>query len=296
MQNRFDNKKQKILELLGTPDELYQDLSPKGSVDEAIRPLIADINRISGLVTTSSCSGRVSIFCEGRQKDIEDETVPSTVSGGKGQGSWLYVSHLPITPQVLNDPNSDIFSVFGLQRGNGKGPVASFSFIHLKFEPMILHILTSSLEDAQRAITAALTSGFRESGSVSLSPGKAGDINPMVAVRSTGYSFDSIIGYQNESGDNIAMVDEECLRTLVGIANARFDINTDRISRFRTALLDQYDESRRNSQRASKPDWEDPEARRRRKREEGLARQRLMQAQSAVTEEALSDGTPEQRP
>lgn len=64
----FVVRKSKILSDLSVPDAEYTDLSPKGSVDEGIRDLIRDINALDGLVTTSSCAGRVSIFVEGRKE------------------------------------------------------------------------------------------------------------------------------------------------------------------------------------------------------------------------------------
>jgi tRNA wybutosine-synthesizing protein 3 len=117
---------------------------------------------------------------------------------------------------------------------------------------------------------------------VSLSIPKTGELNPMVAVRSTGYSFDSIVGFQDEGGDNLALVDESHLKLLVGIANDRFRINTERIARFRSALLEQY--SQATSVSSLKPDWEDPDVRKQRKREEGLARQRALATNLASTE------------
>src|SRR5262245_6295624 len=102
--------------------------------------------------------------------------------------------------------------------------------------------MAASLKDSQRVLTAALSAGFRESGAVSLNALKTGELNPMVAVRSTGYSFDAIVGYQNHLGENVALVDENYLRTLVGIANGRFKINSERIARFQSSLLEQYEE------------------------------------------------------
>jgi tRNA wybutosine-synthesizing protein 3 len=133
------------------------------------------------------------------------------------------------------------------------------------------------VEDSQHVLTAALSAGFRESGAVSLNASKAGEINPMVAVRSTGYSFDAIIGFQDSNGNNVAMVDESYLQTLAGIANERFKINEERIARFRSALLKQFTPT---SSVQTKPDWEDAETRRQRKREEGLARQQQLKSQS----------------
>lgn len=120
--------------------------------------------------------------------------------------------------------------------------------------------------------------GFRESGAVSLGSSKMGEANPVVAIRSTGYSFDSIIGYQDENGHNVSLIDESHLRILVCIANERFKINVERIARFRAQLLGSYQPTSASMSAASRPDWEDAEVRKQRKREEGLARQRALKA------------------
>jgi tRNA wybutosine-synthesizing protein 3 len=118
--------------------------------------------------------------------------------------------------------------------------------------------------------------GFRESGAVSLGSSKSGEANPVVAIRSTGYSFDSIIGYRDDKGRNISLIDEGHLRTLVCIANERFKINLERIARFRTQLLDSYQPTLMSG--PSDSNWEDADVRKQRKRAEGLARQQALQA------------------
>lgn len=116
----------------------------------------------------------------------------------------------------------------------------------------------------------------------------------MVAVRSTGYSFDSIIGYHDSSGHNIALVDEECLQTLVHVANKRFQINTERIARFKAALLHQCGPRSTKSPRGAVSAWEDSEARKARKREEGLARQQALKDQTESDNEGnVPASTPE---
>ena len=146
MQSRFEVKKRKILEQLEAPDEKYQDLSPKGSIDEPIRSLIGNINNLNGLVTTSSCSGRISVYLEGRKKDFEctelalDSNSPRAGPGGKGGGgSWLFISHFPIqSPQDV--PVSHFTSMFDLQNLNTEDkdiPSTDCRYIHLKFEPMV---------------------------------------------------------------------------------------------------------------------------------------------------------------
>ena len=139
--------------------------------------------------------------------------------------------------------------------------------------------MTASLEDSQRVLSAALSAGFRESGAVSLAPAKNGELNPMVAVRSTGYSFDAIVGYHDEQGKNVALVNEDYLGTLVGIANERFQINTERITRFEAALIEQYKPRTTKDVKSESGEWEDAEARKRRKRKEGLARQQALKTQ-----------------
>lgn len=152
MQNRFETKKRKILEILETPDEDYHDLSPKGSVDEPIRPLIAEINGIPGLVTTSSCSGRISVFSEGKKKntpntDAEAEIQVRSGPGGKGQGKWLYISHSPVQePETRLESN--FMSMFGLKEPDLQKQVdlgADSSYIHLKFEPMVRKLSRKSI-------------------------------------------------------------------------------------------------------------------------------------------------------
>ncbi|KAF2850998.1 hypothetical protein T440DRAFT_449620 [Plenodomus tracheiphilus IPT5] len=298
MTTRFQTRKQGILQQLDAPHGEYHDLSPKGSIDAPIRTLIEEINGLEGLVTTSSCSGRISVFCEGRkavQKGADDAVEAQNGTdlaidpaesragpGGKGGGgAWLFISHSSI-PQV-EETSPDYMSKLKLQTatfGNvATHDVAARRYIHLKFEPMILHILTACLQDAQLVLTAALSAGFRESGAVSLGSAKTGESNPMVAVRSTGYSFDSIIGYQDEQGRNIAIVDETCLQTLVAIANERFIINEERIARFRTSLLAAFQSQTTDPSNSSKPDWENADDRKRRKREEGLARKQALRNQ-----------------
>jgi tRNA wybutosine-synthesizing protein 3 len=121
----FLSKKTKILSQLSVPASQYDDLSPKGSIDEGIRELIDEINGLAGVVTTSSCAGRVAVFVEGRRSspsedkivvggdesvveqdgdgdgegegEREGERVKVAGVGGKGGGGrWVFVSHDPV--------------------------------------------------------------------------------------------------------------------------------------------------------------------------------------------------------
>lgn len=83
----FTRRKQAILEQLSVPDEDYTDLSPKGTIDAGIRDLIDEINGLDGLVTTSSCGGRVSVFLEGRRGGGGGK------AGGEGGEALLLPGH-----------------------------------------------------------------------------------------------------------------------------------------------------------------------------------------------------------
>lgn len=137
----FPNKKEIVLR--------KEDLSRKGTIDEKIVELVNFINAQDCYVTTSSCSGRISIFVPSEQR--------------KKGCHWLFLSHDIVSFEDVNQALE-----------NHCGSAA------LKFEPFVLHVQCSNVEVAQKLHTASLESGFRNSG---LSISKKGKI--ISAVRST---------------------------------------------------------------------------------------------------------------
>ncbi|KAI0384985.1 methyltransferase TYW3-domain-containing protein [Hypomontagnella monticulosa] len=308
----FARRKARILEQLAVPEAEYADASPKGSVDEGIRDLIDEVNRLDGFVTTSSCAGRVSVFLEGSKRaggagfngegggsrengDEGDEGVGGEVRkfagvGGKGGGgNWLFVSHDPVPLDA--EAKRDLEALLGLRigaqgEGNEQGDVPRGDFIHdvattrlvhFKFEPMILHVLTASPEHAQLLLRCGLQAGFRESGAVSLTV-TVGEqhATPIVAIRSMGLMFESLIGYYSGDGEDGKLrctVSSTYLQTLVQIANERFSENKKRIERFRSALTEATTPSKNGEE------WEDAQVRRERKRAEGLKRREELRKQ-----------------
>nr|POE59352.1 trna wybutosine-synthesizing protein 3 [Quercus suber] len=221
MASVFEAKKKRILQQLDVPDVDYQDASPKGSVDINIRGLVADINSQDGFVTTSSCGGRVAVYCEGSVK---------ANAGGKGGGNWLFTSHEQVDTSTSNHAG-ELFRLIGLPVEVAVSvPIAvtSASFIHFKFEPM-------------RAQTAAMDAGFRESGISGIHPSGNKPIMPMVAVRTTGLAFDCIIACKeittNGNTRTVPMVSEAYVHTLFSIANERFRLNDERKERFQKSFL-----------------------------------------------------------
>ncbi|KAK0656496.1 methyltransferase TYW3-domain-containing protein [Cercophora newfieldiana] len=285
----FTRRKTTILDQLSVPDSEYTDASPKGSVDAGIRTLIDEINGHDGLVTTSSCAGRVSVYLEGKKKisgsgeALDDAAsrevaVQGSVVGGKGGGEWLFVSH---------DPVGRVESESGMAEGEAR-------LIHFKFEPMILHVLTASPQHAQLVIQAGIEAGFRETGAVSLIGRMADEAAmPIVAVRSMGLSFESLIGFEGcAEGTNprrTSVVTGEYLHTLVQIANERFVENQKRIARFQAALKAAFSPK-------APAEWEDAEARRERKKEEGLRRREALRKETPRTEEHVDLGVILQEP
>ncbi|KAI0423019.1 methyltransferase TYW3-domain-containing protein [Xylaria grammica] len=297
----FLRKKERILEALAVPDAEYSDASPKGSVDAGIRDLIGEINALDGFVTTSSCAGRVSVFVEGRKvadaeksEPEEDAARPATLAavGGKGGGgTWLFVSHDP----VVGDASEDVKRLLGLHdsvdyddeggRGDSVKTVKETRLIHFKFEPMILHVLTASLEHAQLLLRCGLQAGFRESGAINLTSTTAEAITPIVAIRSMGLSFESLVGIR-ENDSTKCTVSDNYLHSLLRIANERFEENRKRIERFRTTILDaSYPPKKRDG-----TEWEDARARRERKRAEGLRRKAELQGQPQKGGDTEADG------
>lgn len=317
----FIRKKESILKQLAVPSDTYDDLSPKGSVDAEIRAFVDEINSYEGLVTTSSCSGRISVFLEGQkdnnlapvgsevhttqslagvQQDINDDERLSTVAyaskGGKGGGGrWLFVSHNPVDEYA-----GSCTELLNLSPSSTQEPplldLTNHRLIHFKFEPMILHILASTSRIAQQVLSAALESGFRESGATTIPSSTSRQVNASIplAIRTTGLAFDNIIGFGCASPttcateDEIleAMVPESYLKSLMLIANEKFRINRSRTERFRRLLAETF-----ASHRGGENEWEDADLRRERKRAEGLHRREELRQKKGSDHESTNTTT-----
>ncbi|KAL8894725.1 MAG: hypothetical protein Q9207_008430 [Kuettlingeria erythrocarpa] len=218
------------------------------------------------------------------------------VPDGKGQGGrWLFVSHDPVQPPEGREGGEEpLTGLFGLTRGSeGRSggvdrSLRNTRYVKFAFEPMILHIATASLAHAAPILSAAISSGFRESGVQSLKNLDDRNALPMVAIRSAGLALESIIGVVHEpplltgrasqeadewpAEETVeALVDERYLEMLVHLGNERFVANTERIRRFEDALFD--------AKSNKMDDWEDQETRQDRKRREGLQRKEALKAE-----------------
>lgn len=248
---------------------------------------------------------------EGATIDIEGAAAPKTTTagvGGKGGGGrWLFVSHAPAN---LENAGS-LVKLLGVNvEGTGQAEnLEGKRLIRFKFEPMvctysqncprsisivplavhltcgrvklttmkILHVLTSSVTAANSLVKAGLTAGFRESGAINLISSSTSPATPMVAIRSMGMGFESIIGYLDDNGETRLIISESLLTTFFVTSNERFIENDRRRERFWSNLINELARENENSQGKVKKgadggEWEDKEVRRERLRREGLER------------------------
>lgn len=100
----------------------------------------------------------------------------------------------------------------------------------------------------------------------------------MLAVRTSGLALSSLIGVCDNNDDSGGtakpLVSEQYLELLTKTANQRFVANRARIARFETELFKDRSGPRSSS-------WEDADARRERKRREGLARRDALKIECA---------------
>lgn len=174
----FKTHKSRILVEIESPTP---DASPKGSIDVQILPLINRLNQHDRIFTTSSCSGRVSVFFEGLKKIATTTATPryseqnqqagktsvgdavgNAGIGGKGEGGkWLFVSHDPVDAERKSDyevaemllgkevdevaatPDEQRLGYVGLGSVDAVGfDISSATrFVHLKFEPMVCKLV-----------------------------------------------------------------------------------------------------------------------------------------------------------
>ena len=151
--------------------------------------------------------------------------------------------------------------------------------------------MTASLHHAQPILAAAINAGFRESGIQSLKNLEDPNACPMVAVRTAGLAFESVVGVvpnrkqDKTDGEEVdkhitGIVSEAYLELLIGIANERFKVNVERSRRFEQDLF-KREEGHGQS-------WEDSKSRQERKRAEGLEQQRALRKEQKPQEKGVT--------
>jgi len=207
MSRRFESRKACVLDA--------SDLSPKGSVDAAIAPHVDWLNSTSpDVCTTSSCSGRVTLFAH--------------AGGGVTKGGrWLHTSH---EPAVATDVETALADTVASWSAPAAGDVV------LRFEPFILTCACATLDAARTVMRSALAAGLRESGLVSWpssqADGRDAGAGCVVTVRgSLRLEVPVVTGGQR-------IVDAQALAAFVGLANTKFEANAAKARRFFDSLRD----------------------------------------------------------
>ncbi|CUM51591.1 uncharacterized protein AC631_02712 [Debaryomyces fabryi] len=257
MQDPFDQKKKSILAEIGTTDETTPDASPKGTIDEFCIPIINLINSNKDMVTTSSCSGRVSVFLEG-VKDINQDDVKIGAKGNNGR--WIFVTH---DPKDLPDWFSSVNFKYITDTSSYESTSVTTRYILYKFEPLILHVKCRDLEMANKLYSAAMSCGFRESGI---------GTNNIVGIRIS-IKLDVPIGFLNELTEElVSFVSQDYLRVITKLSEDRFKENFKKLDALYKAV------ESLNTLQNSTSKVETKEERRVRKMKEGLARREEVRA------------------
>jgi len=158
------------------------DNSFKGSVDKPIAELVCFLNSLSNCYTTSSCSGRISVFESGLSSK---------------QITWLLVKHRKIETAELIDAvrgyrssakevtssNSSCFC------DDSEGTTDGVRLVLFKCESFILHIHCRSIDSARELHNIATNCGFRESGI------KIGESILLLIAELTSSPRESYVGY-----------------------------------------------------------------------------------------------------
>jgi tRNA wybutosine-synthesizing protein 3 len=131
----FQQSKENIL---SRPDKSFI-----GGIDARIKKLCDKINSLENYYTTSSCSGRIVVMVEKKQKDRE---------------LFLFMSHDEISFSELKKELAKI-----LKNKKNKKEIIKF-----KLDPCILHVACETLEDADILLKKAQLSGWKRNGVISL--------------------------------------------------------------------------------------------------------------------------------
>ncbi|KAL3519466.1 hypothetical protein ACH5RR_017615 [Cinchona calisaya] len=205
----FEKRKAATMASMNSPEA---DKSPKGTIDTPIIPLLTAINSHSSFFTTSSCSGRISIFSQPLNPN------PSSKKKAKG-GSWLFISHTPVHPSSLLPI---LFPQKGFKNQEFQGGPFALLF---KFEPLIIAVECRNVEAAQFLVSLAISCGFRESGITNLSKRVIVGIRCSIRLEVPLGSSERVI------------VSSEYVEYLVNVANEKMEANRGRTDCFLDALL-----------------------------------------------------------
>ncbi|KAJ8526187.1 hypothetical protein ON010_g14992 [Phytophthora cinnamomi] len=209
--------------------QAMEDKSPKGCIDEPIVDMIKTINAHPDYVTSSSCSGRIAVFCGEAATSSGSEAATDLITKG---GKWLIAEHATITFDQL---------VAALRSPDANSSTSNMVGIIFKHEPFIMHVVCRDLEAAKELLQWGIASGFRESGVV------LGNRKIMCAIRTTANGLEIPLGRSAEH----LLVNEDYLRWIVDVANQKFEANKQKTDRLFEAFRAKFCQPATNPQTAS---------------------------------------------
>lgn len=118
------------------------DKSKKGSYDQPIKDIIETVNSSKCFYTTSSCSGRIIIFTTTQTGFEFNSNNNNNSSILKSSCKWLFTSH----------SECDFMQVLDTIRLKLSESCVNDGIITLKFEPLILHIASASLDSGRELL------------------------------------------------------------------------------------------------------------------------------------------------
>jgi tRNA wybutosine-synthesizing protein 3 len=130
----FDRSKASIIQKLEKEDK-----SRKGDVDVDAKPVILALNNSPHFYTTSSCSGRISLFREAKSKK-------------KFDSGWLFVKHGEVTKHEIIDSLKSV----------------PFDTVWFRQEAPIFHVACRDQDSALLLLELCRDLGFKHSGIIGL--------------------------------------------------------------------------------------------------------------------------------
>ncbi|KAI3636954.1 hypothetical protein MIR68_005221 [Amoeboaphelidium protococcarum] len=207
---------QRKVEILKSIDD--NDKSVKQSIDVHALPIVNLLNDMNQFVTTSSCSGRISIVAQPSDSNSSENNKMK-----KKASEWIYASH------DLVDDSSSVIELMKLPSGSGQN---FESVIYFKMEPFVLHVEADSVQNGEALLKIALQAGYRNSG-LTLSKSRV-----MVGIRHT-MKLDVPIGNITADGTRRLMVTDQYLEWLLQIANQKMQSNFARMQILYDAVANQ---------------------------------------------------------
>lgn len=214
----FDARKALELANLALDADADADRSRAGRVDARCVEFVREVCASEDFFTTSSCSGRVSVFADRGAREVE--------RGVKG-GRWVYVSHDPARGRAVVEAVRAVEAETAAAGDDAEDEVEDEDApptLVLRFEPFILAVEARDVESGADFVRCARDCGYRESGITACE-------KRVICAARCQIRMEAPVVVNGER-----MVDDAGIERLVEMANEKFRANAERMERFREAF------------------------------------------------------------